>query len=91
MVGVGAVVDGVVGAGDAVADGGGVVCGTVVRGGAGVDALVAGAGVVAVAVAVAPAVGGVYGVVRDGAVPCGRSGDAAGADEPAGVVDPVGD
>jgi hypothetical protein len=91
VVGVGAVVDGVVGTGDAVADGGGVVCGAVVPGGAGVDALVAGAGAVAVAVTVALAAGGGYGVARDGAVPCGRSGDTAGADEPAGVVDPIGD
>lgn len=77
------------GDGDTVADGGGVVRGGVVRG-AGVDALVVGAGVVGDAVAVALGVG-VYRVVRDGAPPVDRSGDAAGADELAGAVAPIGD
>ena len=80
-----------VGVGDTVADGGGVVRGAVVSGGAGVDAVVVGAGVIGVAVAVALGVGCVDGRIRDGAVLADRAGDTTGADEPAGVVDPVGD
>jgi hypothetical protein len=76
------------GDGDTVADGGGVVRGAVVRGGAGVDALLLGAGVVGDAVAVAL---GVYRVVSGGAPPVGRSVGTAVADELVDEPDPVGD
>jgi len=78
------------GEGDTVADGGGVVRGAVVRGGAGVDTVLVAAGVVGAAVAVALGAD-VYRGTRDGAAPVGWSGGTAGADEPAGEVDPVGE
>ena len=76
------------GDGDTVADGGAVVRGAVVRGGAGVDALLLGAGVVGDPVAVAL---GVYCVVRGGAAPVGRSVATAVADELGVALDPVGE
>jgi hypothetical protein len=76
------------GDGDTVGDGGGVVRGAVVRGGAGVDALLLGAGVVGDAVAVVLGVSRV--VAGGGAAPVGRSVGIAVADELAVALDPLG-
>jgi len=76
------------GDGETVGDGGGVVRGAVVRGGAGVDALLLGAGVVGDPVAVAL---GVYRVALDDAAAVGWSVGIAVADELAVALDPVGE
>ena len=83
-----AVTVGVGGVGDGVGDGGGLVRGAVVRGGAGVVGFAVGAGVLADAVAVAL---GVYCVVRGGAPPVGRTVGVADAGDVVGAPDPAGE